>query len=61
MLRRVGAFRKGYYLPSVIPHEEDEGDRLKHKWLRWVEQESFKRQVPLRWSVKRLTANMLID
>ncbi|PNP43664.1 hypothetical protein TGAMA5MH_04636 [Trichoderma gamsii] len=47
MLRRVGAFRKGYYLPSVIPHEEDEGDRLKHKWLCWVEQESFKRQVPL--------------
>lgn len=43
MLRGSGALRQSKYTPAVVPTENDTDEELKQKWLRWVEQESFKR------------------
>ncbi|KAF3020219.1 hypothetical protein E8E14_011603 [Neopestalotiopsis sp. 37M] len=43
MLRRAGAFRHNRYMPAIIPTASDSHEELKQKWLKWVEQESFKR------------------
>ncbi|EXK78647.1 hypothetical protein FOQG_16683 [Fusarium oxysporum f. sp. raphani 54005] len=45
MLRRAGAFRQMFYSPTVIPTSNDDADTLREKWMKWVEQESFKRLV----------------
>ncbi|KAJ9156050.1 C2H2 type zinc finger domain protein [Pleurostoma richardsiae] len=45
MLRRAGAFRQSHYAPSPPPDITENGEELKQKWLRWVQQESFKRLV----------------
>ncbi|ETS85197.1 hypothetical protein PFICI_03222 [Pestalotiopsis fici W106-1] len=45
MLRRAGAFRQNRYTPAIFPATSDNGEVLKQKWLKWIEQESFKRQV----------------
>lgn len=44
MLRAAGKFRRSSY-PSSTVDINDEGEVLKEKWRRWVEQESWKRLV----------------
>jgi hypothetical protein len=42
MARRSGLFRRGTY-ERIVPHAEDQGEVLEHKWRQWVKQESRKR------------------
>ncbi|KPM42896.1 hypothetical protein AK830_g3655 [Neonectria ditissima] len=44
MLRRGGRFRRPN-TAFTAPHPQDTGKALHHKWLEWVEEESFKRLV----------------
>ncbi|KAK7427798.1 hypothetical protein QQZ08_005736 [Neonectria magnoliae] len=44
MLRRGGRFRRPN-TTLTAPHPQDTGKSLHHKWLEWVEEESFKRMV----------------
>ncbi|KAI8653395.1 Fungal-trans domain-containing protein [Fusarium keratoplasticum] len=42
ILRRSGALRRTSW-KNVVPDENDAGDELEHKWLLWVEKESWVR------------------
>lgn len=53
MLRRAGHLR-GAKVVELSPLEQDTGDELESKWRAWIQQESFKRFVPLNSSVDSL-------